>query len=68
MTNDDARDLLTAVAAQLTVAVTGKSLDGVDSRYAYAMGAALGICTEGLAAVREDRPMRHAIQPEADEP
>lgn len=32
--------------------------DGVDNRYAFALGMIAGICTEAMQAVDEDRPVR----------
>lgn len=58
MTNDEVRELMTTCIDGLVSVYPFPEGSTVDSRFAFAIGLAVGALSEGLDAEREDRPMR----------
>lgn len=58
MTNDEVRELMTGCIDRLQSVYPFPDGSTVDSRFAFAIGLAVGVLCEGLNAHAEDRPMR----------
>jgi len=57
LSNADAREMLSAFRSSILGIYPIKGPSDVDDRYALAMGLILGIVTEAIKAVEDNRPM-----------
>jgi hypothetical protein len=63
MDNDDAKHLLLDIRRRVTEHHPFTDKNRIDSRYAMAFGLIIGICTEAVQAVQQNRPIQLKLAP-----